>query len=98
MDTSLQLQQKVAELIIHRCNLEDIKPDEVDYEAPIFISQEEAGAENGLELDSVDALEIIAAVKGEFGVSIDPKDMGILKNIRTLADYIRISQIRLEAV
>lgn len=82
------IELQVTELIIERCKLDDVVATEVDFDAPIFVSQDEDGSENGLELDSVDALEIVAAVKGAFGVSIDPKDMGVFHSIRTLSEYI----------
>ena len=83
-----EIEKRVTQLIIDRCKLTDVSADSVDYEAPIFISQDEDYVSQGLELDSVDALEIVAAVKGEYGVSVDPKDMGVFRNIHTLSEYI----------
>lgn len=90
MQKTVELEKEVIELIIKRCKLADIKVEDIDYDAPIFLSEDdEESAKGGLELDSVDALEIVAAVKGAYGVSIDPKKMGVLHSINTLTEYIR---------
>lgn len=90
MDRLMTIENNVKELIIKRCKLDDVVADEIDNDAPIFVSQDEDDVvTNGLELDSVDALEIVAAIKGEYGISIDPKDMGIFHSIRTLSEFIK---------
>ena len=90
MDSIMTIENNVKELIIKRCKLDDVVADEIDNDAPIFVSQDEDDVvAYGLELDSVDALEIVAAIKGEYGISIDPKDMGIFRSIRTLSEYIK---------
>lgn len=90
MNNTEVLENEVVEIIIKRCKLTDVNADEINYDAPIFLSEDdENSVEGGLELDSVDALEIVAAVKGAYGVSIDPKEMGVLHSINTLTDYIR---------
>ena len=88
MSRLYDIELKVTELIIERCKLDDVIASEVDFDAPIFVSQDEDGVENGLELDSVDALEIVAAIKGAFGVSINPKDMGVFHSIHTLSEFV----------
>ena len=56
----------------------------------LFSSDEE----EGFGLDSVDALEIVVAVKNEFGIDLrNVEDIkSILKNIYTLASYIERQQ------
>jgi acyl carrier protein len=44
------LEQEIAQLIIECTGLEDMRPDEIDPVAPLFVE--------GLGLDSIDALEI----------------------------------------
>ncbi len=43
----------------------------------------------GLELDSIDSLEIVVALSNEFGVEIGDDDMMIFQSINTIADFIR---------
>jgi acyl carrier protein len=42
----------------------------------------------GLELDSVDALELTSAIEYELEVSIEDGDVGVFGSVNTLADYI----------
>lgn len=52
----------IKQMIIETLNLEDIAPDEIDTEAPLF--------GEGLGLDSIDALELGLAVKNRYGVAL----------------------------
>lgn len=83
------LEQKLCEMVIKRCKLTDISVDDIDFDAPLFASDDEADTANSLELDSVDALEIVSGVKSEFGVTISVKDMSVFRSINTLAKYIK---------
>lgn len=51
----LSMQNALKQLIIETLNLEDISPDEIETEAPLF--------GDGLGLDSIDALELGLAIK-----------------------------------
>lgn len=75
-------------MAIDKLGLEDVG--EVDYDAPIFASYAEEG--EGLELDSVDALELVVGMKEVFGVKIGDEDMAALRSISTMADFIRENQ------
>ena len=55
-----ELKQEIKELIISSLELEDVKPEDINDEAPIF--------GKGLGLDSIDALELGVAIKKKFGV------------------------------
>lgn len=83
-----ELEKKVLEMIIDRLELEDIDVDNYDYSQSIFASEEE----EGLGLDSVDALELVVGIKKEFGVVIEENNTEIFKSISTIADYIRENQ------
>lgn len=52
----------------------------IDYDIPLF--------GDGIGLDSVDSLEIIAGMDMLFGVSLMGVNDGVLRNIRTLSEYI----------
>ena len=56
------LEQEVKELIIDALQLEDITPNDIDSEAPLFVE--------GLGLDSIDALELGLALQRRYGISL----------------------------
>ena len=74
---------KLKEQLIEELNLEEMTPDDIDTEAPLF-------GEDGLGLDSIDALEIILILERYYGIKIENPNQGkeIFYSIRTLADYI----------
>ena len=74
---------KLKNEIIEVLNLEDIKPEDIDSEAPLF------GAE-GLGLDSIDALELIVLMEKNYGIRLQDPNHGkeIFKSINVMADYI----------
>lgn len=78
-----QLVQALKEALIESLNLEDITPDEIEDEAPLF-------GDEGLGLDSIDALEIILILERNYGIRIEKPAEGksIFYSVRTLADYI----------
>ncbi|WP_374439637.1 phosphopantetheine-binding protein [Pseudomonas panipatensis] len=57
------LQLDIKHLIIEALGLEDIGPDDIDSEQPLF--------SDGLGLDSVDALELGLAIQKRYGIKID---------------------------
>lgn len=56
------LEQEIKELIIAALSLEDVRPEDIDEQAPLFV--------DGLGLDSIDALELGLALQKKYGVSI----------------------------
>lgn len=88
-----ELARRVANMIIVRCKLNDIDPDTCDYNAPLFYNEENE-IEGGFELDSVDALELVAGVKEEFGITMDSRDMGVFYSINTLAKFIELNMTK----
>ncbi|HAN18036.1 MAG: acyl carrier protein [Bacteroidetes bacterium GWC2_33_15] len=73
---------KIKEQVIEVLNLEEIEPQDIDTDAPLF--------GDGLGLDSIDALELIVLLEKHYGIKIeDPKDgKKIFYSIRTIAEYI----------
>jgi acyl carrier protein len=57
-----QLEQDIKDMIIATLSLEDLTPDDIDPEAPLFVE--------GLGLDSIDALELGLALQKRYGVSL----------------------------
>lgn len=68
--------------IIEQLNLEEVKPEDIDAEAPLF--------GEGLGLDSIDALELIVLLEKNYDVKIqDPKESkAIFASVKTMADFI----------
>lgn len=73
--------------LIEALNLEDLTPADIDTDAPLFGDQ-------GLGLDSIDALEIILILERKYGVKIQNPSQGkeIFRSVRTIADYITENQ------
>ena len=68
--------------IIEVLNLEDVTPEEIDNDAPLF--------GEGLGLDSIDALELIVLIEKNYGIKLKDPAAGkeIFKSINVMADYI----------
>jgi acyl carrier protein len=76
-------EQKLAELIVEVLNLEDVTPDDIEPEDNLF--------DDGLGLDSIDALEIAVAVSQNYGVHIKAEDeetTEVFRTLRTLSAFI----------
>lgn len=81
----MEVQEIVTNLksqIIEQLNLEGMKPEDIDTDAPLFGT--------GLGLDSIDALELIVLLEKNYNVKIeDPKESKeIFASVKTMADYI----------
>ncbi|KGO91307.1 phosphopantetheine-binding protein [Flavobacterium subsaxonicum] len=76
------LKQELKEKIINILNLEDITPEDVNDNDPLF--------GDGLGLDSIDALELIVMLDKDYGIKLaDPKEgKAIFQSIETMAAYI----------
>lgn len=77
------LEQKLKQQIIEALNLEDIEPEDIESDAPLF--------GDGLGLDSIDALELIVLLEKHYGIKVeDPKEgKKIFESINTMAAYIK---------
>lgn len=76
------LQTEVAELIVSALNL-DVKPGEIDPDAPLY--------GEGLGLDSIDILEVALEISKRYGFQLraDNEDNArIFKSLRSLTDHI----------
>lgn len=82
-----ELKAKVLDSIIRRLGIEGIdSEDPGNYNLPIFNADDEDGV--GIGLDSIDAMEVVIAIKEDFGVKIGDDDMDVLKNVSSIADFI----------
>ena len=77
-----ELVLKLKKEIIEVLNLEEVKPEDIDNDAPLF--------GDGLGLDSIDALELIVLIEKNYGIKLkDPaKGKEIFKSINVMDDYI----------
>lgn len=80
------LAEKLKLQIIEHLNLEDLEPDEVGLDDPLFGM--------GLGLDSIDALELIVFLEKEYGTKIENPEEGkeVFQSINTIAAYISKQQ------
>ncbi len=80
------LADEVKNLIVEACNLKSIgvHADEIDVDAPLV------GPDSPWEIDSLDAIEIVAAVEKKYKVRINNVDTAqrLLRSVRTLTDFI----------
>jgi acyl carrier protein len=77
------LEQEIRELVISALALEEIRPEDIDVTAPLFIE--------GLGLDSIDALELGLALQKRFGVhmSADTEETRRhFRSVSSLADFV----------
>jgi len=74
----LTLKQEIIEVL----NLEEVKPEDIDNDAPLF--------GDGLGLDSIDALELIVLLEKNYGIKLQDANQGkeIFKSVNTMAEYI----------
>jgi acyl carrier protein len=82
-----KLEQEIKELIVSSLQLEDVKPENIDSEAPLFVE--------GLGLDSIDALELAMAIRKKYGVKAqvdDQQNKKIFASVRALATYVASQQ------
>ena len=79
----MELKDELKYKVIEALNLEDLTAVDIEDDAPLFGNE-------GLGLDSIDALELIVMLEKSYGIKIkDPKaGKDIFKSISTLADYI----------
>lgn len=89
MQTRDELIADLKSLIVEVLALEDIRPDEIETDAPLFIE--------GLGLDSIDALELAMGLEEKYGVIItdDPeRNETIFASVATLADLVAAERVR----
>jgi len=70
-------------LVVDTLKLEDVTPEQLADDEPLMGS--------GLNLDSIDALELVVRIEKEFGLKISNSEESrvALANLRSLADFIR---------
>ena len=81
----MSIEERIEDLkikIIAALDLEDVTPGDIDPDAPLF--------QEGLGLDSIDALELVVMLEKGYGISV--KDMEVTKkafaSVRALAIFV----------
>lgn len=76
------LRRKLKELLIERLKFEDMSPEDIKDDEPLF--------GGGLGLDSIDALEIVVMLESEFGIKVknETSARDSFRSISTLASYV----------
>lgn len=74
--------QELKAHLITDLKLEDITVDDIENDTPLFIE--------GLQLDSIDALEIVVILDRNYGVKVHDEETGrrVMQSVSTLADFI----------
>lgn len=74
--------------IIEVLNLEDLQPEDIDNDAPLF--------GEGLGLDSIDALELIVMMEKVYGIRVKDSSAGkeIFKSVNTMAAFIEANRTK----
>ena len=77
-----ELKRSLKQLLIEGLRLQDLRPDDIEDAAPIFVE--------GLGLDSVDALELVVLVEEKYNIQIPDEDVGkrAFASIDALTDYV----------
>ncbi|MBN6710441.1 acyl carrier protein [Haemophilus haemoglobinophilus] len=81
----MELELQLKQLIIDSLALEDVSVEDIDTNAPLF-------GDEGLGLDSVDALELGLAVQKNFGLQLDSEQQNLrdhFESVATLASFIQ---------
>ena len=76
------LKKDLKEMLVRDLKLQDVNPDEIGDEDPLF--------EEGLGLDSLDAVELVVLINKHYDIQIQDMEEGkvAFASINALADYI----------
>lgn len=79
-----ELIEKLKVQIIETLNLEDLTPSDINAGDPLF-------GDDGIGLDSIDALELIVLMNKEYNIQIADPEEGktVFTSVQTMADYIQ---------
>ncbi len=81
-----KLMADLKEQNIAQLNLQDMKPEDIGNDQPLFLE--------GLGLDSIDALELIVLLQQQYKIKLPNAEDGpkVFRSVRTMAEYIMAHQ------
>jgi acyl carrier protein len=81
-----QLITELKKEIISQLNLQDVTPDSINDNAPLF--------GEGLGLDSIDVLELIVLLQKKYGIKVNGAEEGksVFYSVKSMAEFIRAKQ------
>ena len=84
-----ELVLELKKAIIKALNLEEMTPEDIDANAPLF-------GDEGLGLDSIDALELIVLLEKNYGIKLENPAAGkeSFKSVATIAAYVQQHRTR----
>lgn len=80
----IELKKRLIDVL----NLEEMQPEDIDADAPLF--------GEGLGLDSIDVLELIVMMEKVYGIKIKDPSAGkdIFKSVRTIAAFVAANRTK----
>lgn len=84
-----ELERELKQLIIDTLELEDVTPDDIDPDEPLFVE--------GLGLDSIDALELGLALQKRYGIQLEADSEDTRQhfaNLRSLAALVEERRVK----
>jgi len=83
-----KLMSDLKKQIIAQLNLQDVKPEDIGDDQPLFV--------HGLGLDSIDALELIVLLQQQYKIKLSNAEEGpkVFSSVRTMAEYITAHQAK----
>ena len=81
MEVTNELKTQIKEMLVKRLRLK-VDPADIGDDQPLF--------GNGLGLDSIDVLEVVAGLEKHFGVAIQTQEEGekVLQSVDTIAGFL----------
>lgn len=83
-----ELKETLKQQILEALNLEDLSPQDIEDDAPLF--------GDGLGLDSIDALELIVLLERNYGIVVEKPEEGraIFQSINVMSKYIMENAVK----
>lgn len=83
-EDTASLNGDLKRLIVETLRMEEISPEDIADDEPLF-------GDEGLGLDSVDALELVVHIEEKYGIQIEDEEVGrkVFASINALADFIQ---------